>query len=284
MKIVTTTSVLPGSFDISAMLDELQNCGFSDLDMAFYASVSYKEHLFKNDSYEEWAYGVRNEADKRGISFYQGHASFDVTYPKPEIEEKTFRCASVLGIKYLVVHPHVNDWEKELPGEPPYSHPFGREEFISLNKPRYERLIGLAEKYGVIMLSENLLWGDGAKLTVMSELVEAVHSPWFGWCLDTGHAINQGESLESLLECKHPPLSLHTHDCYGVDKGDHLIPGDGSIDWHRFMCILKEIGYTGELVLEADSQPRAAAEKDRTAVLRKLYERAKALADVYEQL
>lgn len=284
MKIVTTTGVLPGAIGVPAIMDRLKKCGFEYLDMAFYSTAAYKDSLFRTERYEEWAFSVREEADKRGMSFYQGHAAFDVTYPAPEWEEKTLRCAAILGIKYLVVHPHVNDWEKEVPGDPPYSHPFSREEFINLNQPRYDRLMELAEKHNVIILSENLLWGDGAKPTVMSELVEAVNSPWFGWCLDTGHAINQGETLESLFTCKHPPLSLHTHDCYGVDKEDHLIPGDGSIDWKRFMRILKEIGYTGELVLEAEHQVHAAPDHEKDAVNRKLYERAKELAEFYETL
>ena len=282
MKVVTTTAVFRGGHDLCNMLDRLKDAGFTVLDWAF--DFCGDGHPFQSDAWEEWAHMVREEADKRGMSFYQGHSAFDVTYPQPQWEERTIHCASILGIKYLVVHPHVNDWEKELPGEPPYSHPFEREEFIGLNKPRYERLMGLAEKYNVIILSENLLWGAGIKPTVMSELVEAVNSPWFGWCLDTGHVINQGESLESLLECKHMPLSLHTHDCLGFDQEDHLIPGDGSIDWHRFLQLLKQGGYTGELVLEAHHQPLAAADEEKDAVLRKLYERTKALADEYDKL
>ena len=86
------------------------------------------------------------------------------------------------------------------------------------------------------------------------------------------------------MECKHPPLSLHTHDCRGFDEEDHLIPGDGSIDWHKFLHILKDVGYTGELVLEAMHQTIAAKDEDRDAILRKLYERSAALADVYETL
>ncbi|MBE6570448.1 MAG: sugar phosphate isomerase/epimerase [Ruminococcaceae bacterium] len=284
MRIVTTTGVLPGQIGVPAILDRLKKCGFTDLDMSFYSKEIWNDLDFRSDRYEEWAYGVREEADKRGMRYYQGHSLVDVTFPKPKEEEKTFRCASILGIKYLVMHPHVNDWDKEKPGDQPYSHPFSREEFIELNTERYKRLMDLAEKHNLIILTENLLWGDGAKPTVMSELVEEVNSSRFGWCLDTGHAINLGIPLETVLECKHPPLSLHTHDCRGFQKEDHLIPGDGCIDWKKFMRLLKQIGYTGELVLEADHQPVAAPDHEKDAVIRRLYERAKELVTYYETL
>ena len=50
------------------------------------------------------------------------------------------------------------------------------------------------------------------------------------------------------------------------------------------MRLLKQIGYTGELVLEADHQPVAAPDHEKDAVIRRLYERAKELVTYYETL
>ncbi|MBQ7923310.1 MAG: sugar phosphate isomerase/epimerase [Clostridia bacterium] len=280
MKIVNTTHVFPAEWDICNMLDRMKNCGFDTLDFCFLDYTQTPE--FQND-HENWAHFIREEADKRGICFTHAHASFWLL-EEAKKAEKTFQVASILGVTKMVSHPNVNDWSKEKPGDVPYQHPYPAEEFIRLNAQSVKPLLELAEKYGVMILSENLLWGESAQATVQSDFVEYVNSPWFGWCYDVGHAIHTGDPLESLLKCKYPPVSLHTHDCLGKGEEDHYIPGDGVLDWKKFARILKEIGYTGDLVLEAMRQTRKADDKDRDTILRKLYRRAKTILDDYEQL
>lgn len=280
MKIVTTTRVFPAGWDIGNMLDRLKNCGFDTLDFCFEDYEQKPE--FQND-HENWAHFIREEAEKRGMHFTQAHASFWLC-EVPAKAEKSFQFASILGITKMVSHPDVIDWKKGKPGDGPYDHPYPAEEFIQVNTRTVKPLLELAEKYGIVLLSENLLWGEPAQATVQSDFVEYVNSPWFGWCYDVGHAIYTGDPLESLLKCKHPPFSLHTHDCQGKEQGDHYIPGDGIQDWKKFTRILKQIGYKGDLVLEAMAQARDGEDKDRDDVLRKLYSRAKAILDDYEQL
>ena len=52
------------------------------------------------------------------------------------------------------------------------------------------------------------------------------------------------------------------------------MPGDGDIDWKEFLDVLHTIGYKGEMVLEAHHQSLDAADEDRDAILREIYERA----------
>lgn len=43
---------------------------------------------------------------------------------------------------------------------------------------------------------------------------------------------------------------MHLHDNYGR-RDEHLIPGDGTFDWARFMPTMAEAGYAGNLMVEA---------------------------------
>ena len=71
------------------------------------------------------------------------------------------------------------------------------------------------------------------------------------------------------------PLSLHVQDNHGPGSGDeHLLPGDGVIDWKRFLDLLVEIGYRGDLVLEAHHQSLEASDGERDAILADLLGRA----------
>ena len=209
------------------------------------------------EEYEKWAYDIKECADKSGVFFTHSHAPFHAGY-RGTLVEKTRRCSSILGIKYTVVHPL---WDK---GNGVF---YEGEEFIDVNKKAILPLLEAAERYNVIILSENLLWGDSIKSTAISRLVKEVNSPYFGWCYDTGHANTMKDDCNELLKCDIAPLSLHIHDNSGKYYSDeHLIPFDGNIDWRKLLSILKAIGYKGELVLEAHHQSIASPDEQRVCL------------------
>jgi sugar phosphate isomerase/epimerase len=84
------------------------------------------------------------------------------------------------------------------------------------------------------------------------EVVRRVHeraATSFGFVLDTGHAHIAGD-LSGLVNLAGRRLqSLHLHDNDG--HGDqHLVPGEGTIDWVPFLRELRASGYEGPLMLE----------------------------------
>ena len=82
-----------------------------------------------------------------------------------------------------------------------------------------------------------------------------------------------GMPVGELLACC-APLSLHIQDNHG-QRDDHLLPGDGAIDWDDVTAVLKEIGYRGDVVLEAHHQPlEAKNERERKSILIDLFMRA----------
>jgi sugar phosphate isomerase/epimerase len=157
-------------------------------------------------------------------------------------------------------------------------------EFVSVNAEAFQPILTEAEKYGIIVLSENLLWGASIHAENISALVDAVDSPWFGWCYDTGHANAMGDSMTDLIGLKRIPVSLHIQDNHGDKRDEHLIPGDGNIDWEQFLCILKQIGYPGEFVIEAHHQTLDTEDDKRDAILEELLRRAKKMTAALETL
>ena len=174
----------------------------------------------------------------------------------------------MLGARYLVVHPI---WH-EKNGKTINS----RLRFIDVNAKAIKKWLPKAEECGVVLLSENILWGASADPRVIAGLVKAVDSDWFGWCFDVGHAHCCGYKPDVLKACAVAPMSLHIQDNDGTGDG-HLIPGDGTIDWTLFLATLREIGYLGDCVLEAHHQSLEAPDAERDAILTQLLETAQRL-------
>jgi len=70
-----------------------------------------------------------------------------------------------------------------------------------------------------------------------------------GVCLDTGHANVSGDIYSVTHKLGQHLRMIHAHDNHG--SGDeHLAPGSGDIDWHRFLTELDQTGFRGGLILE----------------------------------
>jgi len=274
MKIYTTTSVFPPKCDPCDTLPRLTRAGFTGLDLAFDYCTD-KDSPFMSEGYCDWAKRLNEKAKEHGADFLYSHAPFNAEETDTSLIERTFVCSQILGIKYTVVHPTFRKRDGTY-----YE---TTEEFIEVNLKNSKRLAEIGEKYGVTVLSENLLWGASIRPQAISDLVKAVDSEYFGWCYDTGHANAFGINWSVLEDVEILPLSLHIQDNHG--KGDeHLLPGDGNIDWEDFMRVLKRSGYKGEFVLEAHRQCIALPDEERDGLLKDLYARAERLVSFYDTL
>ena len=265
MNIVTSTCVFPYNYPCEKALLRLSDIGFKHLDLAMDYCAGDSDCQFNSDNWEFWANQLRELGDKHGVVYTHSHAWGDATTRDPKI----FRCfdvCKVLGIKYSVVHPYY----KKADG----SFIYDDEEFVKVNAELIKPLLEYAAKNEVTILSENLLWGSSIRATAISALVKEVNSPYFGWCYDTGHANAHDISCRELLKCEIAPISLHIQDNNGHYRDDHLIPGDGNIDWKEFLDVLHAIDYKGEFVLEAHHQSLEAKDEDRDAILSELLYRA----------
>lgn len=274
MKIVTTTSVFPPCWDPVNVISRLAAIGYDSLDMAFDYCVQDSDFPFMTSEYEKWAEMLRETAESHGISYTHSHAPFDAL-ARGELVERSLRCASLLGIRYMVVHP-IWKTENGILSE--------EEEFLAVNTETIRPLLESAAKHGVILLSENLLWGASIHAQTIARLVERVDSPWFGWCYDAGHAHAFHDSLENFRKVCRAPLSLHIQDNHGDGRDEHLIPGDGTLDWRDFLRSLKEVGYCGDFVLEAHHQPLELPDHQRDSILTELLNRSKKMTQYYDNI
>ncbi len=275
MNIVTTTSVFPFDYPCDKALLRLSEIGFKHLDLAMDYCADVKDGPFRSDDFEAWANGLRELGEKNGVKYTHSHAWGDAS----SRHSLTFRCFDVcriLGAKYSVVHPI-------------YKHDDGSfimddEEFVKVNAEAIKPLLEHAEKQGVTILSENILWGSSIKATAISALVSEVNSENFGWCYDTGHANVHHLSCRELLKCEVAPISLHIQDNHGTYADEHLLPGDGDIDWKEFLEVLHAVGYKGDMVMEAHHQSLEAKDEDRDPILSDLYSRAVKMREFFLSL
>ncbi|MEM2205471.1 MAG: sugar phosphate isomerase/epimerase [Candidatus Hadarchaeales archaeon] len=132
-------------------------------------------------------------------------------------------------------------------------------EFLELSKQRALSLLrSLAEKareVGVKLAVENGMTASSpfSRPEELKEVVEEVGA-WITY--DVGHA-NLRERAEGrkldvrshIRSMGKSLLHLHVHDNKGVDD-DHLVPGEGEIDFSSLFFCLREMGYKGMIVAE----------------------------------
>ena len=274
MYIVTTTDVFPPSYQAEDVLLRLARIGYTALDMGFDYCVG-DDRLLAGDGWRERVIALRQQADALGVRYTHTHAPSHLGC-RDQAQLRSFEAAALLGASSIVAHP-IHEIDGRIIED--------TDEFIRVNKPAVERILPLMEQYGLTLLCENVLWGASIHPKNITALVKAVNSPYFGWCYDTGHAHFYGIDPPVLRELDVMPLSLHIQDTHGPGYGDeHLMPGDGNIDWKVFLEILHEVGYTGELVLEAHHQSYVAPDEQKDEILAELLERAEKMNAYYQRI
>jgi fructoselysine 3-epimerase len=129
----------------------------------------------------------------------------------------------------------------------------GRESAWDAMIQSIRELIGFAPGDFLILIEPGNLWETDLIATVedgMKAIAELGSPKNLGLCLDTGHlfinreAVSDAPSLVGKL-----PLHFHVDDNRG--KGDdHLVPGEGDIDFRLFFSKLIRSGYSGALTVE----------------------------------
>ena len=120
-----------------------------------------------------------------------------------------------------------------------------------------------AQNIGQTIILENVTPYEGTIICSADDLrwaMDQVNNPYFQCMLDLACPLTLGEPISEYFE-KLGDAVKHIHFC--KDSEDHLIPGDGEMDFPRIVSYLKEVGYDGYLSLELFS--RYANEPDFAA-------------------
>lgn len=278
MLLSTQTECTVRRFGIENGIERICLAGFDAIDMSFFSALS----LFTDDNYKELCNRIKTIAHSNGAIFNQAHAPFGGGYDYytqnlvPTFP-RIFECASILGVRQIIVHP--------LQRGRYYGH---EEELFELNMDFYRSLIPLSEKYGVKIALENM-WQHNPRAGYIVDDVCADpeelakyydtlnDSTHFTVCLDTGHvALCNREPQDAIRTLGSRLGALHVHDVdYKTDM--HTLPGMGLIDWEEVTLALAQTGYSGEFTFEADSFLRHAPDDFYDTALKFMADRGKNL-------
>jgi sugar phosphate isomerase/epimerase len=138
-----------------------------------------------------------------------------------------------------------------------------------------ERIRELARRAGekdVVLAIENC-----ARPDYVDFLLSECDAHSLGLCYDSSHDfLNGNRSVEILKRWGHRLITTHFSDNLG-EKDDHLLPGDGTIDWEGVSDGFPAKTYTGPVLLEV--YPAPGNRIDAESFLREAHGRAKQLAE-----
>jgi sugar phosphate isomerase/epimerase len=125
-----------------------------------------------------------------------------------------------------------------------------------------EEVAPLAAAAGVRVAIEvipNSLSGASALVSLIEDELDL---PQLAVCMDVGHARLMGDVVDAIESCSGHIVTTHLHDNRGRTD-DHLVPGQGVIDWDAAMLAFQKIGYDGVWMFELamSSTPRAILER-----------------------
>ncbi len=183
-----------------------------------------------------------------------------------EAMRMTFRAARDLGAEVVICHP--NAPKKPFP-------PDDYQSGLARSRQSLELLAEDADRVGIRMAVENMIprpekrpcTGVGDILGLIEGLGDHV-----GVCLDTGHNhVACGKVDEETLLAGDKLFSVHMHDNHGVfDQDEHLLPGQGTIEWDAFLAALERISFDAPRIFEVNLLPGPDAQKKTLAELVKV--------------
>ena len=230
---------------------KMKEHGWDCCDFQWFVNTETELFSVSEEEFEERLRREKALADEAGISFYQVHgpwrwpAKDDTEEDRAERFEKyakSIKGASILGSKYIIIHPLMPFGHKDT--DPEFS--------FKLNVEFFKALLPVAKKYGVVICYENMPMRRHAISVPVGLLrvIEAVNDEYFQFCLDTGHcSVFNYEPGDGLRLMKKYVKTLHVHDNDGT-ADQHRCPGNGVINWEDFTKALHEIEFDGVMSFE----------------------------------
>ncbi|MEE0927686.1 MAG: sugar phosphate isomerase/epimerase family protein [Acutalibacteraceae bacterium] len=260
MLVSTNTGALCRTFTLKEALSILKDAGFDAFDLSLDGGNGTPKAPFDGDDWREVAKEIREYADSIGLPCNQSHAVFGshlgAAKPDTPLFEGTVRCmeiAAIMGAKAIVVHPMQ------------YLYYMNNVEFLKQeNIEFYRNLLPYAEKFGIVMLTENMwqknpnngciIQSTCAEAGEFAEYVDMINSPYLKACLDIGHTVLTGESITNMCRTlgKERIVGLHIHDVDGAND-NHTLPYTLKANFEEMIDALAEIGYEGDITFEVGS-------------------------------
>lgn len=246
---ITNTSY--GVYGFDGAIERISAQGYDCIDYQGFVDIESDFFKLPEDEFLAEAMRQMSQIHAHGMEISQAHAPWrtpkdgDPEERKRWIEamKKAIRGAKAMECHRFVVHPL-------FPYMDTAEHP---EEVWAMNEEFLGALADYAKDYGVTVCLENMPFPTFPIATVEHciEMLDRLNRDNLKICIDTGHAaIFKGSDVASAVRLVGDRLeAVHIHDNMG-DKDEHLIPGDGIINWDDFAAALKEIGFNKVISLE----------------------------------
>lgn len=250
---------------IFEVLETIRNGGFSLIEIC-----SSPRHLDYHDV--EAVKRASEEIHRLGLEPCSFHAPFAEHIDITSLDKDRFdqsvgeilqaaEAASRLKVNHFVIHPG-----PEIEGRPPAEELIHRMENAVHALNRVGRR---CDELGMHLTLENmlphLLFGQVSDILW---IVGAMSHMNIEVCLDTGHAHLAGDMETVVYKLSGHLKMIHANDNRG-EQDDHLPPGQGRVDWERFLADLDRCGFRGSIILELsgdlDLEPESLLAQAREA-------------------
>ena len=256
----------PGSWPLEQVLQWAVEHGFSRVDFSSDNPPNYRE-TFTSDRVRT----IRALTEKGGIALGI-HSSSAVNMAEltavmsaaaDEYLRQNFDLAREVGCGYVICHGG-------------FHFSSDREARLARAVERMTRAVAWAEERGIDIYFENHnKEPDQAEIHYMPRDVAEIRpffreisSPRFKWACNVGHAHMVPEGFDGFLEALGGDRigQVRLHDTHGRYE-EHLLPGNGIVDFRAVFRRLNEVGYDGPFTLDFGSPDDRAAWRDRFATL-----------------
>ena len=190
---------------------------------------------------------LAGQVDKNGIQVYSFHTPFfnDISSLDKAVRQQALRdiedslkAANLLQAKFAIVHPGY------------FCPPEDKADRVRLSQESLDKIYGFCLKSGIRMAVENMpprFVGNGVE--GLSEVIKGLPAE-AGICLDAGHSfMGQTPPQDFVRHFGQRLFTLHLHDNDGKDD-QHLLPGEGKINWASLMKELQENQFKGVYMME----------------------------------
>ncbi len=239
-------------YTVAESLERIANLGFKGVEI-----MCDRPHLYPPDFKGEALAAIRAILERRGLrvtnlNSFTLFAVGDTYLPswiEPDPARRDIRVRHTL--ECLEVARALGAANISIPPGGPLEKGMGRDEALRLFYAGLDQVIPMAEELGIKVLVEpepDLLMERTAEF---KPFIRDIRSPLIGLNFDIGHFFCAGEDPAAALEELFEWVGhMHVEDIPASREHNHLIAGQGAIDFTAVFGAMARLGYDGDISLE----------------------------------
>ena len=233
-------------------IDRIASLGYAGIEL-----MADVPHLWPESVTSDLIDDVKRRLDQRGIAIsnvnaFMMNAVQDFWHPswiEPDAAFRRLRVAHTIAALRLAARLGAPSVTTEPGG--PLPDGMSREAAVDMFVAGLNESLKIAEEVGVALLVEPEPTLLIERSDEFLELAERIDSPMFGLNFDVGHAFCVADPLpESIAKMAALTRHYHVEDIAADRVHQHLIPGQGAIDFPSVMSAIRDTGYDGFITVE----------------------------------